>query len=336
VVGSSFNWHVGATVGEDHEMHIFGGVVRDEARTVSHTCATPGRGTAARFPVVGLPTTTDYARQERSTAGGNWHRAVSISAMRVRLLVCRTLQLDRRGCIDARREVHMSLPRIGTREEWLAARRALQRDEDEATALVARVSEQRRSLPMVPVEKPYRFEGPDGELTLLDLFDGRRTLLVYSFMFDPSWDQGCRYCSFNVDSIPHLAHLHARDVSLVLVSRAPMSKIAPFKERMGWNIPWVSSGDSAFNQDFYATLDGTTDPALYMYRDRADLDASGDYYFTEGDQGGSHVFVRDGERVFHTYTTYTGDGDLLNGIYGRLDLTPFGREPDHIRYHDRY
>jgi predicted dithiol-disulfide oxidoreductase (DUF899 family) len=230
----------------------------------------------------------------------------------------------------------MSLPRIGTREEWLVARRALQVKEDEAVATLARVSAERRALPMVEVDKPYRFEGPDGELTLLDLFDGRRTLIVYSFMFDPSRDEGCPYCSFNVDSISHPAHFHARDVSLVLVSRAPMSKIAPFKERMGWPFPWVSSFGSDFNQDFYATLDGTADPALYMYRDKADLDASDGYYFTNGEQGGSHVFVRDGERVFHTYTTYTGDGDLLNGTYARLDLTPFGREPDHIRHHDRY
>jgi predicted dithiol-disulfide oxidoreductase (DUF899 family) len=230
----------------------------------------------------------------------------------------------------------MTMPSIGTREEWLAARRALQVHEDEATAALARVSEQRRRLPMVEIEASYRFEGPEGALTLLGLFDGRRTLIVYSFMFDPSWEEGCRYCSFNVDSIPHLAHFHARDVSLVLVSRAPMAKIAPFQARMGWAIPWVSSHGSDFNRDFYATLDGTADPAQYMYRDRADLDAAGEFYFTTGEQGGSHVFVRDGDRVFHTYTTYTLDGDLLSGIYARLDLTPFGREPDHIRHHDRY
>jgi predicted dithiol-disulfide oxidoreductase (DUF899 family) len=230
----------------------------------------------------------------------------------------------------------MSLPRISTREEWLVARSALQRQEDEVAAMLARVSAERREMPMVAIDKPYRFEGLDGELTLLDLFDGRRTLLVYSFMFDPAWDEGCRYCSFNVDSIPHPAHFHARDVSLALVSRAPLSKIAPFKERMGWSFPWVSSAGSEFNHDFYATLDDTVDPALHMYRSKADLDASGEYYFTNGEQGGSHVFVRDGERVFHTYTTYTGDGDVLSGIYARLDLTPFGREPEHIRHHDRY
>jgi predicted dithiol-disulfide oxidoreductase (DUF899 family) len=230
----------------------------------------------------------------------------------------------------------MSLPPIGTREEWLAARRALQVKEDEATALLAQVSEQRRALPMVAIDKEYRFEGPEGELTLLDLFDGRRALIVYSFMFDPSWEEGCRYCSFNVDSIPHLAHFHARDVSVALVSRAPMAKISPFKARMGWAIPWVSSGGSDFNQDFFATLDGAADPSQYTYRNRADLDAAGTYYFTTGEQGGSHVFARDGDRVFHTYTTYTLDGDLLSGIYARLDLTPFGREPDPIRHHDRY
>jgi predicted dithiol-disulfide oxidoreductase (DUF899 family) len=230
----------------------------------------------------------------------------------------------------------MSLPPIATREEWLVAREALQRQEDEAVAALARASAARRALPMVEVEKPYRFEGPDGDVSLLDLFDGRRTLIVYSFMFDPSSDAGCPYCSFNVDSIPHLAHFHARDVSLVLISRAPMSNIAPFKERMGWAIPWVSSAGSDFNQDFYATLDGTADPARYMYRSKADLDAAGEFYFTQGEQGGSHVFVQEEGRVFHTYTTYTGDGDVLSGIYARLDLTPFGREPNRIRHHDRY
>src|SRR6478752_351062 len=131
----------------------------------------------------------------------------------------------------------MSLPLVSSRKEWIVARRALQVQEDEAVRMFAQVSAARRALPMVEIHKPYRFEGPDGELTLLDLFDGRRTLLVYSFMFDPSWDEGCRYCSFNVDSIPHLAHFHARDVSLVLISRAPLSKITPFKQRMGWSIP---------------------------------------------------------------------------------------------------
>ena len=177
----------------------------------------------------------------------------------------------------------MSLPPIGTREEWLAARRALRIKEDAAVAALARVAEERRALPMVEVDTPYRFAGPAGELTLLDLFEGRRTLIVYAFMFDPAWEEGCRYCSFNVDSIPHPAHFHARDVSLALVSRAPMGKIAPFKARMGWSIPWVSSGGSDFNRDFYATLDGSADPALYMYRDKADLDAAGASYFETGD-----------------------------------------------------
>jgi predicted dithiol-disulfide oxidoreductase (DUF899 family) len=105
---------------------------------------------------------------------------------------------------------------------------------------------------------------------------------------------------------------------------------------MGWSFPWVSSFGSDFNQDFYATLDGTVDPALYMYRSKADLDAVGEFYFTSGDQGGSHVFVREGDRVFHTYTTYTGDGEVLNGINARLDLTPFGREPERTLHRDRY
>jgi predicted dithiol-disulfide oxidoreductase (DUF899 family) len=169
----------------------------------------------------------------------------------------------------------VSLPPIASREEWLAARRAVQIQEDEAVAQLARVAEVRRALPMVEIDTPYRFEGPDGPLTLLDLFDGRRTLVVYHFMFAPEWDEGCRYCSFNVDGIPHPAHFHARDVSFALISRAPMDKIAPFKARMGWPFPWVSSFGTSFNEDYYATLDGPVDPARYMYRDKAELEASG-------------------------------------------------------------
>jgi predicted dithiol-disulfide oxidoreductase (DUF899 family) len=133
---------------------------------------------------------------------------------------------------------------------------------------------------MVRIDKEYIFDGPDGKVRLLDLFEGRRQLIVYHFMFDPSWDEGCPNCSFLVDNIGHLAHVHARDTSLVLVSRAPLARSEPFKRRMGWTVLWYSSFGSDFNYDFHVTLDETVAPVEYNYRDEAELVREGETYFT--------------------------------------------------------
>ena len=248
-----------------------------------------------------------------------------------------------------------------SREEWLVARKALLAKEKEFTRQRDALSALRRRLPMVEIDKAYLFEGPDGTVRLLDLFEGRRQLIVYHFMFDPNdpppgksgepWDEGCSGCSFLVDNIGHLAHLHARDTSLVLVSRAPLAKIIPFKARMGWTVPWFSSFGSDFNYDFHATLDEAVAPVEYNYRNQAELAGKGESHFAQGEAHGLSVFLRDGDRIFHTYSTYARGVDPLNGTYNYLDLTPLGRQEDWeespegwpqaptyewVRHHDRY
>jgi predicted dithiol-disulfide oxidoreductase (DUF899 family) len=170
------------------------------------------------------------------------------------------------------------LPEVVSRGEWLAARNALLIKEKEATRARDALNAERRRLPMVRIEKDYIFEGPNGKARLLDLFEERRQLIVYHFMFDPSWDEGCDGCSMVVDNMGHSAHLHARDVSRALVSRAPLSRIEPFKKRMGWTVPWYSSFGSDFNHDLGVTTD-------------------------EGETFGLSVFLRDGDSVFQTYFT---------------------------------
>jgi uncharacterized protein (TIGR02246 family) len=208
------------------------------------------------------------------------------------------------------------------------ARKELLTREKELTHHRDALNAERRKLPMVRIEKEYVFEGPNGPARLLDLFEGRRQLVIYHFMFDPDWDAGCPSCSFLVDNVGHLAHLHARKTSLVLVSRAPLTRIEPFKKRMGWTVPWYSSFGSDFNYDFHVTLDETVAPVEYNYRDKAVLVQKGESYFTQGESHGLSVFLRDGDSVFHTYSTYARGTDLLAGTYNYLDLTPLGRQED--------
>jgi predicted dithiol-disulfide oxidoreductase (DUF899 family)/ketosteroid isomerase-like protein len=172
------------------------------------------------------------------------------------------------------------------------------------------------------------FEGPRGPARLLDLFEGRRQLVVYHFMFDPSWDAGCPSCSFLTDNIGHLAHLHARNTTLALVSRAPLKKIEAYRNRMGWSIPWYSSFGSDFNYDFHVTLDERIAPVEYNYTDKAVLLAKGESYFTGGESHGLSGFMRDGDNVFHTYSAYARGTDLLVGTYNYLDMTALGRQED--------
>jgi predicted dithiol-disulfide oxidoreductase (DUF899 family) len=226
----------------------------------------------------------------------------------------------------------MNLPRIASRDEWLAARKQLLSREKEATRARDALNAERRKLPMVEVDKEYVFEGPDGKMSLLDLFEGRRQLIVYHFMFDPSWDEGCPSCSFLADSIGHLSHLHAVDTTLAAVSRAPLAKIERFKARMSWTFPWYSSFGSDFNYDFHVTLDAAVAPVEYNYQ--AGIDGTGEV-------PGTSVFLRDGDRIFHTYSAYARGGDILLGTFNYLDLTPLGRQEDEgtmswVRHHDKY
>jgi predicted dithiol-disulfide oxidoreductase (DUF899 family) len=196
----------------------------------------------------------------------------------------------------------MTYPQIVSREEWLVARQALLLKEKEATHARDRLNAERRRLPMVRMDKEYVFEGPAGKESLLGLFDGRRQLIIYHFMFDPSWDDGCPNCTNLVHELPsRLDGLHESNTSLVLVSRAPLPKLEAYKTRMNWRVPWFSSFGSDFNYDF-----GVTDE--------------------EGEKPGLSVFLREGENLFHTYSTNARGVDILLGTYNYLDLTPLGRQ----------
>ena len=244
----------------------------------------------------------------------------------------------------------MNHPSIVSRNEWLAARKKLLANEKELTRQRDAVNAERRRLPMVRIDKEYVFEGPNGKARLPELFEARRQLIVYHFMFGPDWEVGCPSCSFVVDNMGHLAHLHARNTTLALVSRAPLSKIEPFRKRMGWTIPWYSSFGSDFNYDFHVTMDEAVAPVEYNYRSKAELIQNGEPYFTQGESHGLSIFMREHDGVFHTYSTYARGAEPIVGTYNYLDLTPYGRQEDWeqpagrsdgpfmhwLRHHDQY
>ncbi|KWX66551.1 DUF899 domain-containing protein [Mycobacterium sp. NAZ190054] len=196
-----------------------------------------------------------------------------------------------------------ALPPIVSRDEWEHARAELLVREKDLIRHKDAVSAARRRLPMVLVDTPYVFDTEAGPVTLPDLFDGRRQLIVQHFMFGADWDAGCSGCSLMADHIGPLSHLHAKDTSLVLVSRAPVGKLVAFQDRMGWDLPWVSSGRTSFNEDFRATVDGEEHHSI-------------------------SVFLRDGERVFHTWQTFDRGEEPFMMVFDLLDLTPYGRQED--------
>ncbi|HTF48306.1 MAG TPA: DUF899 domain-containing protein [Pseudonocardia sp.] len=234
----------------------------------------------------------------------------------------------------------MDAPEIVTREEWLSARLALLAQEKEASRVTEDVNVARRALPMVEIDKEYVFEGPAGPARLIDLFEGRRQLIIYHFMWRFDSDQGCPSCSMVADNIGHLAHLHNCDTSLALVSRAPLTSIEKFKSRMGWTVPWYSSHGSDFNYDFHVTNDEAVAPIEYNYKDKAALEREGlDFYAQPGQDGqGASVFLCEGDRVFHTYSSSGRGMDSLVGTYRYLDMTPLGRQKyiNEFTYHDQY
>jgi predicted dithiol-disulfide oxidoreductase (DUF899 family) len=228
----------------------------------------------------------------------------------------------------------MSLPPVVSRDEWLVARKELLAKEKEMTRARDALNAERRELPMVEIDKDYVFEGPDGKASLLDLFEGRRQLIVRHFMFDPSWDDGCPSCSAGADEISDglLEHLHARDTTFVVVSRAPLAKIEDYKARRGWTFPWYSSYGSDFNYDFDVTLDESVAPPVYNYRTKAEYEEQGTAAFIEGEQPienpGQSCFLRDRDRVFHTYSNYARGAEMTGGSYYYLDLTALGRQEE--------
>jgi predicted dithiol-disulfide oxidoreductase (DUF899 family) len=232
----------------------------------------------------------------------------------------------------------MSVPRIVSADEWLAERKELLAAEEQAAKALASVNERRRELPAVRVEKAYRLEGPTGTVSLLDVFEGRAQLIVQHFMFDPAWEEGCPVCSYQADNVGDLAHLHARNTTFAAVSRAPIGKIEPFRQRMGWSFPWYSSLGSDFNYDFHVTHDEDVAPIEWNFRTKQQLiDAGQPWAARPGEQGGVSVFYRDGDTVLHTYTGYMA-ANLLCTTDQYLDLTPLGRQDADVEllHHDRY
>jgi predicted dithiol-disulfide oxidoreductase (DUF899 family) len=228
----------------------------------------------------------------------------------------------------------MSLPTVVSRDEWLAARKQLLGKEKELTRRRDALNVERRELPMVEIVKGYVFEGPNGRTSLLELFEGRRQLIVGHFMFDPDWEDGCPSCSAGAEevSVGLLEHLHARDTSFAYVSRAPLAKIEDYKARRSWTFPWYSSYGSDFNYDFQVTVDESVAPASYNYRTKAEHREAGTSYYFEGEQPieqpGTSCFLRDGEDVFHTYSTFARGAEMLGGSYYWLDLTALGRQEE--------
>jgi predicted dithiol-disulfide oxidoreductase (DUF899 family) len=238
----------------------------------------------------------------------------------------------------------MDRPQVVSEDEWLAARRELLAKEKAATHARDELSASRRALPMVEVTKKYVFTGPDGEVGLADLFEGRRQLIVYHFMWRhaesgfPGEDQGCPTCSFLVDSIGHPAHLHYCGTTLALVSRSPLASIERFRRRMGWALPWYSSYDSDFNYDFHTSLDEDIAPLEYNYMDKSTLERTAPFIRSGTDAFGASVFLREGDRVFRTYSAYGRGVDQPMNTYNWLDLTPLGRQRHvtEFQHHDRY
>jgi len=230
-----------------------------------------------------------------------------------------------------------TLPRVVSREKWLKERVAFLKKEKRFTKLRDAHNADRRRLPMVEITESYTFDGPEGKVSLLDLFGGRNQLIVYHFMW--RWKNGrplkdpCPSCSAWADHIArgHLTHLRMRDANLVLISRAPWKNIRPFKKRMGWTIPWYSSAGNLFNYDFHVSFDETIAPISYNYRSKADwLKEAWIAEMIESDQPfdlhGMSCFLRDGDRVYHTYSSYGRGPEGVGGANYFLDYTALGRQ----------
>lgn len=231
---------------------------------------------------------------------------------------------------------------IVSRDDWIARRKELLKKEKELTRARDELSRQRRALPWVKVEKDYVFDGPDGKVTLSDLFDGRSQLIVQHFMYGPGWEEGCVGCSFGADHIEGaLVHLEHHDVSFVAVSRGPLAELELFKRRMGWRFKWVSSHGSDFNYDYHVSFrpeDIASGKVFYNYERR-------DFKFMCEEMSGTSVFYKnEAGDVFHTYSAYARGGEEAVSTFVLLDLTPKGRNEtgpnfnltDWVRHHDRY
>ena len=225
--------------------------------------------------------------------------------------------------------------RIVSQDAWLTERQALLAEEKAFTHARDALSRKRRQMPWVKIDKPYVFESTKGKLSLADLFGKHSQLIVYHFMYGRDWQEGCKSCSFWADNFDRIiAHLNQRDVSMVAVSTAPMATLEAFRKRMGWSFPWVSSGGTAFNQDFGVSPRPGEKVDYNFGTSKSDMD----------ELPGISVFARDGSgAVYHTYSCYARGLDMLNGAYHYLDLVPKGRDEaglpftmSWVRHHDKY
>lgn len=216
-------------------------------------------------------------------------------------------------------------PPIASPAEWRKARIALLDHEKELTKHYDRVAAERRRLPMVKIEKTYSFDTPDGQRSLRDLFNGKRQLIVYHFMFGPDWQKGCPGCTWFGDALGDLSKLYERDTNFVMVSRAPLEKLLAYKAEHGWKQGWISSFGSDFNYDFHATLDDAISPREYNYRRAPDIDQPRP---VTGEEHAISVFFRVGDDVFHTYSAFARGTEGLTDAFSLLDLTPYGRQQD--------
>jgi len=226
----------------------------------------------------------------------------------------------------------MALPEIVDRETWRAARIELLAEEKAMTRARDALSTKRRQLPMVRIDKDYRFDGSSGTVGLLDLFEGRRQLIIQHFMFDPSWDEGCPSCTAGADENAEglRRHLAARDTTFAAVSRAPLAKLERYKAARGWTFPWYSSYGSDFNYDFHVSLDPAVTPIEANFRTAEELKAAGAGWLLDGptEQPGFSAFLTDGGEVFHTYSTFARGMEWTGGSYAFLDLTALGRQEE--------
>ncbi|MEG8181948.1 DUF899 domain-containing protein [Nocardia terpenica] len=226
----------------------------------------------------------------------------------------------------------MNGPRVVSPAEWLAARKELLRKEKELTKTIDTLNADRRRLPMVRIDKNYRFTGPGGEVGLAELFEGRAQLIVQHLMLDPTMEQPCGSCSYMAGMVTDtiLSHLHKLDTTFAAVSRAPYPKVREVRAARGWPFPWYSSADSKFNYDFHVSFDPAV-PPTYNYRHGEELRATKDAWLLDdysGDREGISCFLRDGDDVFHTYSTFGRGVEVMMPGLHLLDLTVLGRQEE--------
>lgn len=223
----------------------------------------------------------------------------------------------------------MPTHKIAGRQDFLKAHAAFLKAEKELTRQRDELAKARRELPWALVEKTYVFEGTEGKKTLSDLFAGKSQLIVQHFMLGPGWKEGCEGCSFMADHVdPALVHLGQRDVSYVAISRAPLANIQKYKQRMGWQFPWLSSGETDFNFDFHVSFteaDKARDKIYYNYRE--------DKYMGDELPGMSVFYKDEAGKIFHTYSTFGRGAEQVMGTYVLLDMLPKGRDEEPFKVH---